>query len=195
MSRTNPAVTVRVEPYCCDCPYMDLQIDSAYVDNRVASFDIYCRHKDQCEFAVHSDVRDRPIWHPVEDELPAEGEVVLCAMEKDGIWYPRWGYREGEAWRVIIQSGSRVMFPVGQLSHWMYLSPPTPMPEPVVADKGKTGLEKIREMGVDELIETLTGRWVDICPPPFQRNANCVKDISCSECWRTWLTEPEVRDD
>mgnify|MGYP001072799881 CR=1 FL=1 len=190
-----PGVILKLEDFCDGCPYMDLNFSQSYADNRCSMVSITCLYRDECTYAVQSDMRSRPFWHSVEDELPAPGELVLCAMEKDGVWYPRWGAYTGESWKVIVNPYSRIELPIDRLSHWMSLMPPKPMPAPVAAHKGKTGLEKIREMEADELIETLTGKWVDICPPPFQQRGDCVKDISCSECWRKWLTEPEVRHD
>lgn len=65
------------------------------------------------------------VWIDVKEALPPEGKTVLCAMERDGVWYPRWGQYVDSHWRIIIQPGSMVNFPLDRLSHWTPLCPPT----------------------------------------------------------------------
>lgn len=53
--------------------------------------------------------------------------------------------------------------------------------------KAKTGLERIREMGIDELIELVEANLGYICPPPLRGSKSCHREITCETCWREWL--------
>lgn len=57
----------------------------------------------------------------------------------------------------------------------------------VESPSGKSGLERIREMGIDELIELVEANLGYICPPPLRGSKSCHREITCETCWREWL--------
>lgn len=57
----------------------------------------------------------------------------------------------------------------------------------VESPSGKSGLERIREMGIDELIELVEADRGYICPPPLRGSKSCHREVTCETCWREWL--------
>lgn len=161
-------VKVQNEPWCEMCPFVDLIVnrEPVYMDNELVRVGLtaQCCHLDQCRAAVKraKDLEEKalakawemmgwptailqskgtaPKWISVDDSLPEPGELVLCAMEKDGVWFPKWGYHVDGRWRVIIQPGSIGEIPIERLSRWIRLAPPTPMVEAAKAAMKEAGV-------------------------------------------------------
>lgn len=123
--------------WCEGCPNFEPDVSPIFMDNTAGGLNVSCIHRGRCIEAAKRARTDWARWVRVKDCPPPSGKIVLVAMSRDGLWYPRWGkYIDGH-WAIVIRPGSEVCLSDYDLDWWMPLEPPTgdlPTEDPAVEE-------------------------------------------------------------
>lgn len=123
--------------WCAGCSDFDLDASWIFSGADPAGVTVSCSHYDLCAGAVRRAHCDSIKFVRVTDCPPPPGKMVLVAMSRNDLWYPRWAkYIDGH-WEIVVRPGSAVCLSDYDLDWWMPLEPPpglSPAEEP--GDKG-----------------------------------------------------------
>lgn len=123
-------VSCNLPKWCDGCPHFDPHVSCIFGDSSLEGMKVFCQYQEVCARVAQRALDDWPRFIRVKDCPPPPGRLVLCAMSKDGLWYPRWGKYVDGRWEIKVRPGAVVNLADFELDWWMPLSPPeAPMGE------------------------------------------------------------------